>query len=124
LGDDKSKKEFFEYIQGDMEACLEKLSRMIESDIKPFLPPEPEPEDDKPPTPTPPKKQKKSVRKIPPPIIPKVEDYEYPQEEQERLEMEFAQYRAQVTDCTVVLGRSCNSLCNEMANDLLGTSKI
>ena len=70
------------------------------------------------------KKQKKSVRKIPPPIIPKVEDYEYPQEEQERLEMEFAQYRAQVTDCTVVLGRSCNSLCNEMANDLLGTSKI
>jgi len=94
---------------------------MIESDIKPFLPPEPEPEDDKPPTPTPPKKQKKSVQKIPPP---KVEDYEYPQEEQERLEMEFAQYRAQVTDCTVVLGRSCNSLCNEMANDLLGTSKI
>jgi len=130
LGDDKSKKEFFEYIQGDMEACLEKLSRMIESDIKPFLPPEPEPEDDPTLAPAPygygsraPKRQKKSVQQTPPPIIPDVEDYEYPQEERERLEMEFSQYRAHVTDCTVVLGRCCDTLCTEMSNGLLGTSK-
>jgi ariadne-1 len=114
FADDQSKKEFFEYIQGDMERCLELLSRMIESDIKPFLPPEPE--DDE-------QKQKTSP---PSPLTEELQDekYQYAPEKQESLEKDFALYKARLIDTTAVLRKFTDTLVSEMAKGLLGARNI
>ena len=114
FADDQSKKEFFEYIQGDMERCLELLSRMIESDIKPFLPPEPE--DDE---------QKQNVSP-PSTLTDELQDgkYQYAPEKQESLENDFALYKARLIDTTAVLRKFTDTLVSEMAKGLLGARNI
>ena len=105
LENDKRKKIFFEYIQGDMEHALEFLSRMIETDLKAFLPPDPEPGEDE--------NEAKD----------KAENYRYPSEEQETFEKDFDAYRSLLMDRTALLRKSCDTLCAEMANGLLGAAR-
>lgn len=104
LADDVRKKNFFEHVQGEMERALELISRMIELDIKAFLPPDPDTEDDE---------------KV---ALEKAMAYRYPPEEQDKLEKAFEQYKTLLIDRTAVLRKSCDTLCIELENGLLGMS--
>jgi ariadne-1 len=110
FADDQSKKEFFEYIQGDMERCLELLSRMIESDMKPFLPPEPEDDEE--------------AQRASQSSSSQDKSYQYAPEKQESLENDFALYKARLTDTTAVLHKFTDTLVSEMAKGLLGARYI
>jgi len=102
LENDNRKRVFFEYIQGDMEHAIEFVSRMIEVDLKAFLPPDPEEGHDENET---------------------IENYHYPSEEQETFEKDFDTYRSLLMDRTALLRKSCDTLCAEMANGLLGSAR-
>jgi len=119
LENEARKREFFEYIQGDMQSALEMLSGMIEKDMPKFLPPVPEKGEEE--------EDKEANTKI------KAEEtvddadpeqYTYPPDMQETLEKDFMQYKASICNCTAVLHKFTNSLMHEVSSDLSGFSQF
>lgn len=119
LENEVRKREFFEYIQGDMQSALEMLSGMIEKDMPKFLPPVPEEGEEE--------EGKDADTKIKaeePVDDAEPEQYTYPPDMQETLEKDFMQYKANVCNCTAVLHKFTNSLMHEVSTDLSGLSQL
>jgi len=124
------KKAFFEYIQGDMESGLERLTHMVEEEINPFLPPPDEDEE---------LLAQQTVSSLKGPAsdaIAAVNDaaaalveknkreYRYPVEEQEAIEDEFKGYSIRLLDLTTVTRNFFNTLVTELERGLLGVDNM